>query len=280
MKSFALAALLGATSAKFHFGWCPSVQNVEDFDAAAYAGKWYEVYRDRHNMHTHFADCVTKEFDVNEDGNMDLYFRGFYNIHGWGKYMGIGGVMSDCDTGSADSYTCKATMSFNRKNQLKRVPEGENGSSSSDDEVEMVDEATGPMVEHGHGHHGHHGRHHGRHGHHGHHGHHHDKKHWTHWNGGARKHDINILATDYDNYEVSYQCYDFNGIFHVDNLSISGRTTELSEEIQEEIRGVIEAKIPHYNLDRAMYWTKQGEDRCNYYWMSEHDGAQPAWIQW
>ena len=63
---------------------------------AAYSGHWFEVYRDKHNMYTSWADCVTKEFELNQNGTLDLYFRGYYNIHGWGKYSGINGEISDC----------------------------------------------------------------------------------------------------------------------------------------------------------------------------------------
>ena len=61
-------------------------------------------------MYTCHADCVTKEFSLNNEGNVDLYFRGFYNLFGWGFYNGIDGTMYNCDEGNADSPTCMETM--------------------------------------------------------------------------------------------------------------------------------------------------------------------------
>ena len=217
MKSITFAALLGLSAAKFRLGWCPDYQTQENFDAEAYSGQWFQVYRDRHNWWTRGADCVTKEFELTEDGNLDFYFRGFYNWHGWGKYLGIGGELTDMELGSPDTFTGMATM----------------------------------------------------------HGHCHWSKHW-----GGKKTEFQVLATDYENYDVSYYCKDFHGLFHFDTLDISSRKPEMAEEVQEEVRAVIEEKLPRYHLDRGMYWTKQGEDRCDYYWMSENNGEEPKWINW
>lgn len=86
----------------------------------AYTGKWYEVYRDKWNPHTMMADCVTKEYSMNPQGEIDLYYRGYYNMLGWGKYSGIGGKVFDCEKGSPYSFTCFATMGwFTKKSQFK-----------------------------------------------------------------------------------------------------------------------------------------------------------------
>jgi len=40
----------------------------------------------------------------------------------------------------------------------------------------------------------------------------------------------------------------------------------MSLEIQEEVRAIINAKLPDYDLDSSdMYWTVQG-NWCYYYW--------------
>ena len=146
------------------------------------------------------ADCVTKEFQLNQEGNLELYFRGFYNLYGWGKYEGVNGELSDCG-GSLEGSTCMATMG-----------------------------------------------------------------------GSSHKKAFKMLATDYKNYDIQYGCKPFWGIFYSDSFSISSRTMEMSDTVQAEVRTVVKSKLPHLHLQDSMYWTKQGEDRCQYYWMSDNQG--------
>ena len=83
------------------------------FDKTRFGGKWYEQVRDPENIYTMSADCVTMEFSPpNADGNLDLYFRGYY----WMmlNYQGGGGTMYDCDQGNTD-WTCQATMGSSTK---------------------------------------------------------------------------------------------------------------------------------------------------------------------
>ena len=111
-KSFLFLAALGLSNseAKISFGACPETKYMADFDAARYSGKWYEIVRDRMNLHTLTADCVTKEFAPlnTEQESMDLYFRGYYYIKM--GYMGIDGTLYQCDEGSPSTFTCQATM--------------------------------------------------------------------------------------------------------------------------------------------------------------------------
>ena len=67
----------------------------------------------------HFCiDCVTKEFAKRDDGNINLYFRGYY--HWMFRYMGVNGVMSDCDEGSLDFFSCRAIIGGGtHKNPIK-----------------------------------------------------------------------------------------------------------------------------------------------------------------
>ena len=209
MKTVSFVAMLGATSAKWGMGECPIVESLSDIDMPAYSGKWYEVYRDKHNFHEHFADCVTKEYEMNKAGNMDLYFRGYWNAFGWGKYGGIGGEVSDCGTNGLSDSTCMARFD---KGWHKKT-----------------------------------------------------------------KHPLDVLATDNESYDIGYFCWSFKGLFHVSNLSIFSRTPVMSEEVQEEVKTVIHDKLPHYDLSQGMYWTKQGEDKCNYKWLSAN-GTKP--VEW
>ena len=64
---------------------------MDDFKPQAYSGKWYEIVRDRLNPYTISTDCVTKEFGMNKQGDVDLYFRGYYSL--LGRYSGIDGTM-------------------------------------------------------------------------------------------------------------------------------------------------------------------------------------------
>ena len=110
----ALALFSSSAEAKVSWGGCPNVQMMSDFDPARYSGKWYEIVRDRMNPMTLTADCVTKEFAPYDEGDdkMDLYFRGHYMGFG---YRGATGALWECEDGSADSWTCKATMGGSSK---------------------------------------------------------------------------------------------------------------------------------------------------------------------
>merc|ERR1711981_406929 len=109
--SSAVLALIGSTEAKFHWGHCPHVHFMQDFDKEAYSGQWYEIFRDKHNMYERHAECVTKEFDVNTDGAVELYFRGDYQSRWWSGYHGVEGTMYNCGLSDhPDDWTCQTTM--------------------------------------------------------------------------------------------------------------------------------------------------------------------------
>lgn len=204
--STAAVALIGSTEAKFHHGGCPHVEYMQTFDKKAYVGEWYEIFRDRHNMYTHHAECVTKEFDVNDEGAVDLYFRGLYDSHWWHGYHGVQGTMYNCGKSEhPNDWTCQATMGSHSKHLNP----------------------------------------------------------------------IKVFDTDYENYEISYGCWSFHGLFSFSNLAISSRETEMSTEMQAKVRAVIEEKLPHYHMDHGMHWTKQGEDQCDYEWKF---GPNANWV--
>ena len=96
MNKLTMIALIGAAEAKFRWGGCPKVDYVTEFDKEAYLGEWYEIFRDKHNMYTHGAECVTKEFEETDEGAVSLYFRGLYSGHWWSGYHGVAGTMYGC----------------------------------------------------------------------------------------------------------------------------------------------------------------------------------------
>jgi len=148
-----LASLIfGAAESKMTPGKCPQVEYVDDFQADQYVGKWYEIFRDKWNKYTLGTDCVTKEFSKGADGNVDLYFRGYY--HWMFKYSGINGRMYNCDEGSSDTFTCQATMGD-----------------------------------------------------------------WS-----SNRHPIKVFDTDYQNYEIYYDCSDYmGGLFKIESMAIGSR---------------------------------------------------------
>ena len=69
------------SNALMSLGRCPrDIPYITNFDPARYAGKWYEILRDPGNPMTIATDCVTKEFSLDSNGNLDLYFRGYYHL--------------------------------------------------------------------------------------------------------------------------------------------------------------------------------------------------------
>ena len=53
---------------------------MQNFDPARYAGKWYETLRDPGNYMSAGTDCITKEYAMDSEGNLNLYFRAHINI--------------------------------------------------------------------------------------------------------------------------------------------------------------------------------------------------------
>ena len=88
------------------FGECPkNVDYVTNLDKARYAGRWYEIEKDLEFPMTIGATCTYKDFTLDSNGDLDLWFGAYY----WPmfKYMGVGGTMY-CTAG--DPNTCEATM--------------------------------------------------------------------------------------------------------------------------------------------------------------------------
>ena len=107
MKSFAVALLLNMVSAKMGFGPCPQVDTMTDLDEARFAGNWYEVSRDSTPFMEVGYECTTQQFVLNDDGDLDFYFRANF-LHPLSGYNGIGGTTKNC--GTSDEWTCQAYM--------------------------------------------------------------------------------------------------------------------------------------------------------------------------
>ena len=184
-------ALVGAASARMSFGACPKVDLVENFDAAAFAGEWYEVLRESNFMYEFGQECTTQRFTMNADGDLDLYFRAKMMF----QYTGIDGYLTDCDEGSSSTHTCMASM------------------------------------------------------------------------GGSEPiHDFNFLATDYDNYAVSYFCMDMLGDnAKIEWYNIISKKETLSEDLLEEAKAKVTAAIGVEPNFWNTHVTKQG-DSCDYDW--------------
>ena len=173
-KTIALVlSAMGLINARITPGRCPKeTDTMPNFDQAKYVGNWYEIRRDFWNPFTFMADCVTKEFKENDDGNVDLNFRGSYPMAGYGNGSG---VLYDCPIGD-----CKATMGRQKR---------------------------------------------------------------------ERAADFDIFYTDYDNFEISYFCWDWGTIFGAwsfEYLSISSREPTMSDEVMKKAQKVIADELPWY----------------------------------
>ena len=102
---FVLSAFLAAASAKMSFGSCPDVSNMESLDKSAYAGKWYEIQRDPMFPYTMGSTCTFKEYTLDSNGDLDLWFGAYQPM--MFSYAGVGGKMY-CDESMEE--TCEATM--------------------------------------------------------------------------------------------------------------------------------------------------------------------------
>jgi lipocalin len=108
LAASAVALLSGEAEARTGFGKCPDV-TVQTIDQNRWAGTWYEIQRDVMFPFEMGAECVTSVYKNNSSGGMDYFYRGYY----WQmffQYMGVGGKLSDCASGSPDTWSCKSVM--------------------------------------------------------------------------------------------------------------------------------------------------------------------------
>ena len=85
-----------------------------------------------------------------------------------------------------------------------------------------------------------------------------------------------IWYTDYENIDMMYTCSEhFGGWFKYQSLSVSSRTSQISDENLDKVKQIIKEKIPEYDLDTSsgLYWTKQN-NWCSYDWKFDSDSKQ------
>ena len=102
-----IASTLSLSQAMLHFGKCPTPQVVNTMDRAAFAGNWYEIQRDNMFPMEITAECVTHEYKLTNESELDLRFRGWYAMMFF-QYSGVGGQLLEC--GTSNDWTCQATM--------------------------------------------------------------------------------------------------------------------------------------------------------------------------
>jgi hypothetical protein len=74
-----------------------------------------------------------------------------------------------------------------------------------------------------------------------------------------------ILGTDYDRWAVMYNCLAPMGdMMSMDHIWIYSRTQSLSEIEMQEIRSIIRAQLPGYNLTALQMYSTVQDDRCVY----------------
>ena len=99
MKFTLAVASLAIAQAKMGFGPCPQVETMTDLDTARFAGNWYEVARDSQFFMEFGYECTTEQYVLNDDGDMDFYYRANL-LHPLGYYSGIGGTVTSCGEGT------------------------------------------------------------------------------------------------------------------------------------------------------------------------------------
>ena len=99
--------MLAAVSAKLSLGSCPDTEYMQNIDKTRYVGHWFEQVHDMLNPYSISSDCVSKEFQLDENEDIALHFRAYYYL--MLNYVGVDGVMYQCDE-DLDEGTCMATM--------------------------------------------------------------------------------------------------------------------------------------------------------------------------
>ena len=110
LAASAVALLSNEAEARTNFGTCPDVTR-QTIDQNRFAGTWYEIQRDMMFPWEMGAECVTSNYRNNSEGGMDYFYRG-QATQMFFAYIGVGGKLSDCASGSADTWTCKSKMNY------------------------------------------------------------------------------------------------------------------------------------------------------------------------
>merc|ERR1711990_273809 len=99
-----LAALTlpNLAEARISYGACPTVEDMGDIEHERYMGKWYTIKREFYSRYSLFSECGTRNYEIREDGEVDLVYRVWTP---WRGYSAGKGTIYDC---AIDQ--CKATM--------------------------------------------------------------------------------------------------------------------------------------------------------------------------
>ena len=69
---------------------CPGFEPVADLDLAKYAGKWFEVTRDKENRYQHLHSCVHVEYDhEGDESELGLTSHNYKYNSGWSSSTGV-----------------------------------------------------------------------------------------------------------------------------------------------------------------------------------------------
>ena len=90
---------------------------------------------------------------------------------------------------------------------------------------------------------------------------------WASMAGSEPTYPFNFLATDYDNYAVSYFCMEMlGGMGKMEWFNILSKSETLSDELLEEAKSKVTDVLPNYTITwMNTHVTKQGE-KCDYDW--------------
>ena len=100
LAASAVALLSNEAEARTGFGTCPTDITVQTIDQNRWAGTWYEIQRDVMFPWEMGAECVTSNYRNNSAGGMDYFYRGQAQQMFF-AYMGVGGKLRDCASGSS-----------------------------------------------------------------------------------------------------------------------------------------------------------------------------------
>ena len=115
MKTFAataaLASLFATTAeARMWLGECPSIEWNTGFDAAAFAGQWYEQERDAAFTFEMDQMCSTGNYELNSEGTLDVQWRAMVPMNFYQYGSSPPGKM-DC----SESFNCQVSMAESEK---------------------------------------------------------------------------------------------------------------------------------------------------------------------
>ena len=88
---FATAAAFFARAAAANSSACPGFEPVADLDLARYAGKWFEITRDKENRYQHLQSCnhVDYSHETGEREELGLTTHNYMFNSGWSTSTGV-----------------------------------------------------------------------------------------------------------------------------------------------------------------------------------------------